>query len=126
MKRTTLSAFIAIGLACVAACERSSPQTQAPDNTGRNVVDRGSNTKTPPDQNENKDDVRITADIRKAVTDDSSLSVNAHNCKIVTQGGVVTLRGVVESQAEKDSIESKAKSVAGVSRVDNQLEIKPG
>jgi osmotically-inducible protein OsmY len=35
----------------------------------------------------------------------------------------VTLRGPVKSAAEKATIEAKAKQGAGVSRVDNQLEI---
>ena len=39
---------------------------------------------TPPDQNENKKDIGITADIRKQVVD-SKLSVNARNANIVTQ-----------------------------------------
>ena len=56
--------------------------------------------------------------------DDKALSTNAHNAKIVTDKGAVTLRGVVESAAEKDSVETKAKAVAGVASVDNQLEIK--
>ncbi len=51
-------------------------------------------------------------------------SVNAKNVKIITVNGTVTLRGVVESQAEKDSIEARAKKVAGVTKVNNQLEIK--
>ena len=54
---------------------------------------------------------------------DKSLSTNAHNVKIITTGGVVTLRGPVKSAAEKDTIGAKAQQTAGVTRVDNQLEI---
>ena len=54
---------------------------------------------------------------------DKSLSTNAHNVKIITTDGVVTLRGPVKSAAEKATIAAKAQQVAGVSRVDNQLEI---
>jgi osmotically-inducible protein OsmY len=58
--------------------------------------------------------------------DDKTMSINAQNCKIVTdKAGKVTLRGVVNSQTEKDAIELKAKSASGVSSVDNQLEVKP-
>jgi osmotically-inducible protein OsmY len=49
--------------------------------------------------------------------------MTAHNVKVVTAGGVVTLRGPVESEQEKRLIEDKAMQVAGVSRVDNQLEV---
>jgi osmotically-inducible protein OsmY len=56
---------------------------------------------------------------------DKAMSMNAQNCKIITdKSGVVTLRGVVDSQAEKDAIQAKAQAVAGVTRVDNQLEVK--
>lgn len=98
----------------------------APDNTGRNERDRDGGTVTPPNQSESAADVKITADVRSAITSDSAMSVNARNVKIITQNGVVTLRGPVETQAEKDAIDAKAKAVAGVSRVDNQLEVKPG
>lgn len=81
------------------------------------------NTKTPMDQSNSKADIDITASIRRAIMEDKSMSMNAQNCKIITQSGVVTLRGPVASAEEKASIESKAKAVAGVTRIDNQLEV---
>lgn len=96
---------------------------EEPDNTGRNDRDAGGDTKTPMDQSNDQRDIDITAEIRRAITDDDSMSTNARNVKIITNKGSVTLRGVVESQAEKDAIEAKAKAVAGVQSVDNQLEI---
>jgi hyperosmotically inducible periplasmic protein len=97
------------------------------DNTAQNKSDRDSANPTPMDQSQSKEDVRITADIRKALMDDLSLSMNAHNCKIITdKGGVVTLRGVVETQAEKDLVEMKTKAVQGVTSVTNLLEVKGG
>lgn len=99
----------------------------APDNTAKNKVDGGSDTKTPMDQSQAVGEIKITADIRRAIMEDKTMSMNAQNCKIVTEkSGLVTLRGVVNSQAEKDSIEAKAAAVAGVTKVDNQLEVKPG
>ena len=95
----------------------------APDNTGINERDRGGETKTPGDQAENEEDRKITQEVRRAITSDDTLSTNAQNVKIITDNGTVTLRGPVNSQKEKTDIESKAKQVAGVKRVDNQLEI---
>lgn len=96
------------------ACERKDAPTVSQD------------TKTPMDQSESSANIRITADIRKAILDDKSMSVNAQNCKVITEStGVVTLRGPVNSQAEKDAIGAIAKAVAGVTRVDNLLDIKP-
>ena len=43
--------------------------------------------------------------------------------KIITVGGVVTLRGPVTTPAEKESIGAKAQKTAGVIKVDNQLEV---
>lgn len=96
----------------------------APDNTEANKVDRDMTTKTPIDQSNSKADIDITAAIRRAIMEDKSMSLNAQNCKIITEAGVTTLRGPVNSQSEKDAIEAKAKAVAGVTRVDNQLEVK--
>lgn len=98
----------------------------AADNTATNKVDRSGDTKTPMDQSEAAANIKITADIRRAIMDDKSMSINAQNCKIITdQNGLVTLRGPVNSQAEKDSIEAKAKAIAGGTKVNNLLEVKP-
>ena len=94
-----------------------------PDNSGRNVRDRDDQNKTTGDQSENEADRTITQNIRRAVTADDSLSTNAKNVKIITNNGTVTLRGPVKSEKEKAEIEAKAKQVAGVKSVDNQLEI---
>jgi osmotically-inducible protein OsmY len=93
------------------------------DNTGINKRDRGGERVTAFDQGNSEADRNITASIRKAVVADDTLSMNAHNVKIITVDGVVTLRGPVESAAEKSVIEAKARSVAGVARVDSQLEV---
>ena len=94
------------------------------ENTGRNVRDQAGTTATPEDQNESEADIAITAAIRQAVVDDKGLSVNAHNAKIITHDGTVTLRGPVESQAESLRLQGLAKATRGVVRVDNQLDIK--
>lgn len=99
---------------------------RAPDNTGNNRADRSGDTVTPPNQSEAAADIRITAEIRRAIMDDAAMSTNAKNIKIMTdKAGLVTLRGVVDSQAEKDTIDAKAKAVVGVTGVSNQLEIQP-
>lgn len=95
------------------------------DNTGKNERDRTMDTPTPIDQSESAEDIRITADIRRAVTGDDALSMNAKNCKIITRAGVVTLRGPVASEAERAAIQRLASSTAGVTSVVNELEIAP-
>ncbi|MGE3315364.1 MAG: BON domain-containing protein, partial [Planctomycetaceae bacterium] len=77
----------------------------------------------PLDQSSGSADVKITQEIRRSITDDSSLSVNAHNVKIITNDGVVTLRGPVANDDERAAIERKAREISGVARVDSQLEV---
>lgn len=99
-------------------------KSSAAENTERNVRDKGDTTLTPEDQKENESDINITANIRKAITDRESLSVNAHNIKIISRNGVVTLRGPVNSSTESTEIQQIVKQTPGVTQVDNQLEIK--
>ena len=68
-------------------------------------------------------DLRMTQQIRKAVIADKSLSTYGHNVKIVTVNGAVTLNGTVRSAAEESNIVAKAKSIAGDSRVTDDLKV---
>ena len=101
------------------------PATTTPnaDNTKMNERDRHS-TLTPVDQGGSEAERSITATIRRGVVGDSSLSFTAKNVKIITTGSKVTLRGPVNSAAEKANIEQRARQTAGVTDVDNQLEVK--
>ncbi len=94
----------------------------APDNTGRNARDRDDQTLTTEDQSESKADRMLSQKIRRAVVEDDSLSNSAHNIKIITVDGVVTLRGPVKSAQERNAIGAKAVKIAGADKVKNQLE----
>jgi hyperosmotically inducible periplasmic protein len=118
-----LAAFLLVGCSKNREEKQVSQTAVEPDNSGRNVRDRDDQNKTPGDQSESEADRAITQNIRQAVTADDSLSTNAKNVKIITADGTVTLRGPVKSEKEKADIEAKAKQVAGVKKVDNQLEI---
>jgi hyperosmotically inducible periplasmic protein len=91
-------------------------------NTGINVRDRDGAAKTSFDQNENNGDIAITADIRKQIVA-TEMSTNAHNVKIMTQNGKVTLRGPVTTAEEKQQVENIALGVAGAGNLDSQLEV---
>jgi osmotically-inducible protein OsmY len=97
-------------------------QQTAPDNTKQN---KDQTSPTADQQKVNPTDRAITQKIRKAVHDDTSLSTYAHNIKIITQDGKVTLRGPVRSEDEKNNLQAKAVKVAGQENVTNQLEIAP-
>ena len=100
-------------------------QPTSPDNTAVNERDAVRDTKTPIDQDENQADVTRTAEIRKRLLDQPDMSVNARNAKIITSQGKVTLRGPVDSEAERDALVKIATEIAGAENVDNQLEVVP-
>jgi len=96
-----------------------------PDNTGRNVRDRSDAAVTPGDQSESKSELELTRNIRRAITGNSQLSTTAKNIKVVTTAdGKVTLRGPVNTPAEKDQIAQLVQGTPGVTSVDNELEVK--
>jgi osmotically-inducible protein OsmY len=93
------------------------------DNTRVNERDREANALTPMDQSEAAGDRELLARIRKAVIADDSLSFTAKNVKIITRDGRVTLRGSVNNERERTTIERAAQEAAGPDRVVNQLEV---
>jgi len=140
MKISTVSVLaLAVASCAVIGCDRRADQTPsardrtttpatpvvpAVDNTARNRADAPSDL-TAIDQSNSSTAIAVTAAVRKAIMDDDSMSTMAQNCKVITdKNGVVTLRGPVASQIEKDSIAAKAKAVANVTRVVNELEVK--
>jgi osmotically-inducible protein OsmY len=68
-------------------------------------------------------DSHISQRIRSSMRSYKSLSSLARNVKIISQGGKVTLRGLVQSEREKDTFQAEAVAVVGDSNVSNQLEI---
>ena len=96
------------------------------ENTERNARDQSGKTLTPVDQKENDSDsdIYITANIRKELMADESLSLNAQNIKIITQGGIVMLRGPVETKAESNKLQKIAETTPGVKKIYNSLEVK--
>jgi osmotically-inducible protein OsmY len=117
MQKTLFAIVVAIG--ALSACKSHSDGSSAADNTARNRV----TTPTADNAVATPADRDVTQKIRKAVMDDSSLSTNAHNCKIVVQNGDVTLVGPVASAAEREKVEQIASTIAGDHKVINQLEV---
>ena len=93
---------------------------QNADNTAVNK-----NSEPTADQAKNtKSDREIMQNIRKAIVDDKSLSTYAHNVKVISQHGKVTLKGPVRSDDERRSVAAKAEEIAGSGNVVNQLSVK--
>jgi len=99
---------------------------QAPaDNTKVNTRDRQPGAVTADQQKNNLTDREVTQKIRQSLMKDKDLSTYAHNVKIVSQNGQVTLKGPVRSEAEKQTVEAKAVEVTGAGHVVNELSIAP-
>jgi hyperosmotically inducible protein len=135
MKTQALTAAVAAGLLIIAA-QSAMSQSTAPDtgtgtgtvpadNTKANKLDPSNTAATADAQKDNAGDRTITQRIRKSLVTDKTLSTYAHNVKIVSVKGTVTLNGVVRSEDEKSAIEAKAVSVAGQGHVVNDLKVAP-
>jgi osmotically-inducible protein OsmY len=115
--------MLATGFA-VGQADRNSKPT-APDNTRVNKKDRSPAETTADQAKETPSDREIMQKIRKAVTSDKSLSTYAHNVKIISEHGKVTLKGPVRSEEEKKNIEAKATEIAGAGNVDDEMTVAP-
>ena len=104
--------------------QQSASQNAGADNTQMNRGDQNANQPTADQQKDNRSDRDITQQIRKSIVKDKSLSTYAHNVKIITQNGQVTLKGPVRSDDEKRALEAKAAEVAGAGNVNDQLNVK--
>ena len=113
-----------LGSAWVVA-QDSANQNAPADNTRMNQQDRNANEPTADQQKDNSSDRDITQQVRRSIMKVKSLSTYAHNVKIITQNGQVTLKGPVRSDEEKRAVEAKASEIAGQDKVTSELDIKP-
>jgi hyperosmotically inducible protein len=100
-------------------------QQPAADNAKNNKGDQSSGAMTADKQKMNPADRDLTKKVRAALHSDSTLSTYAHNIKIVSQDGKVTLKGPVRSDDEKSAVEAKATEIAGAGNVTSQLTVAP-
>jgi hyperosmotically inducible periplasmic protein len=118
-----LAVCLLLGASVPAGTPRAQDQQQpAADNTKMN---RDKSAPTADQQKMNPADRELTKKIRVSINEDKSLSTYAHNIKIISRDGKVTLRGPVRSEDEKAAIESKATAIAGSNSVTNLLEVAP-
>lgn len=119
-----LSAAVALGVAGPGVCADKDAAPNA-DNTKMNKQMKENKELTADQQSENAADRKLTQKIRRAVVKNKSLSLYAHNVKIITRNGAVTLKGPVRTEEEKMTIEKTAAKIAGKGKVTNELEVAP-
>jgi hyperosmotically inducible protein len=96
-----------------------------PDNTAVNKRDRDAGQSTADKQKDNRSDRELTKNIRRSIMADKSLSSYAHNVKIISQNGTVTVKGPVKSEDEKNSVIAKAVAIVGsADKVTDQVSVK--
>jgi hyperosmotically inducible periplasmic protein len=124
VRSLSLLVILFSGLTLIWAQEPDAKQNpQTPDNTKINQRDRSKSEPTADQQKENRSDRELTRQIRRAIVKDKSLSTYAHNIKIIAQDGMVTLKGPVNTQEEKQAIEAKAAAIAGQGKITNEIEV---
>ncbi len=123
--KTSLVAFLLLSSSPWLEAQTSEAKTK-PDNSAVNKRDRSSGATTADQQKMNAADRALTAKIRRSIIADKSLSMYAHNVKIISQDGTVTLKGPVRSAEEVKAIESKAITITGDSgKVVNEMSVAP-
>jgi hyperosmotically inducible periplasmic protein len=119
-----LGATLCLSASLVAGAVQQDQQP-ASDNSKTNQGDANKGAVTADQQKMNPTDRNITKQIRSSIYRDHSLSTYAHNIKVITQDGKVTLKGPVRTEDEKAGIAAKAAAVVGAENVTNQLEVAP-
>jgi hyperosmotically inducible protein len=125
MSKQTIAGLLFLSVIAAPHTFAQTPSTVAPDNAKSNKVDISNATATADAQSNSAADLDLTKRIRQSITADKSLSTYAHNIKIVTVNGKVTLNGVVRSEEEKGAIEMKAANVAGSNKISSNLKVAP-
>lgn len=123
---TNRCSIFGVALAAALAIAAANPLAQTatkPDNTKVNTRDRAASAKTADQQSNEKADLDLAKQIRQAIVADKSLSTYAHNIKVITNAGNVTLKGPVHTAAEKSAVEAKAVEIAGAGKVSNQISV---
>ncbi len=120
-----IAAFAGLMTAGSSAWAQEAPPPVAPDNTKVNERDRQAGEPTADSQGNSRSDVDTTKKIRQSIRKDKALSTYAQNVKVITQDGMVTLKGPVRSDAEKQAIEAKAAEIVGQDKVVSEIAVQP-
>ncbi len=124
--RMLVAQFALLSGLSLAWAQQGADTSQNPpaDNTKVNQQDRNRTEPTADRQKENPADRQLAQQIRRALVKDKSLSSNAHNVKVIAQDGMVTLKGPVNSETEKQTVEATAAQIAGSDKVTSDIQVR--
>jgi hyperosmotically inducible periplasmic protein len=120
IRRSCVASAALAGLCVVMLSMPGRMVAQAPDNSNQNK----GQTQTADNQSNAKADRDITAKVRKEIMADKDLSTYAHNVKVITTNGAVTLKGPVKTEDEKAKVAELAANVVPAEKVTNELTVK--
>jgi len=101
-----------------------SASAQEQDGQADNSAQNKSQTLTAQNQSTAQADRATTANVRKAIVSDKQLSGYAHNVKVITVNGTVTLKGPVRSDAERQQVANDVSQVVTQDKIIDQLTVK--
>jgi len=107
MKHLMIKSILALGASSVMLMAQATPPSQPPSS-------QGSQTST---------DSQMVAKVRQAIAGDQTAGPIAHNVHVTAKNGMVTVRGKVNSEQEKDAVVAKAKQIAGDANVKDEITI---
>jgi hypothetical protein len=123
----TLAMLMAIGCDRTAREERPEEMPPAPERREepgtRPPAEQPGQQQQQQAQGESEADRALARNVHQAFLQDPALSTVATEVTITAENGTVTLKGTVENEQQKSAMASKAQQVAGVQRVDNQLQV---
>jgi len=125
LAKTLLTQVVLLGSLGLLWAQQDSGVQAPPDNTKVNQRDRQKVEPTADQQKENSGDRQLAQQIRHALVKDKSLSTSVHNIKVIAQNGAVTLKGPVNTEQEKQAIETKAAEIAGPDKVNSEIQVTP-
>ena len=119
--------FIIFTLSCAAhAQSTNTEQSSTSSSTAANKGDDNPDSITPFSQSNADADLKVTQNIRQAIEKQDGLSENAKNIKIITTTDhTVYLKGVVDSEDERNRVLAIAKPIIGDLKFKNYLKL-PG
>ena len=104
MKKILLKSILAVGASSVMLLAQTTQPTPGTTQSGAASTDS-----------------EMTSKVRQALMNDATVGTAAQHIRVTTKNGVVTLKGHVDSAAEKDEAVSKAKQIAGDANVKDEL-----
>jgi len=122
MTKTTAAILSILSLPLLCGCSRAdqpgaSADPGAPSSPSAPGLNRDDFSETQADRN-------VSQMVKSSLANDGSLSSSARDISISTVDGVVTARGEVASEAERQATLAKIKSAAGVKGIEDQVLVK--